>query len=120
MHQPLEGTDWHFDTIYSGEGPDRAAENRADMEGVTLVIVGGEAVLVGPECAGSVSTVEHDGERDGAFVVTREGDLNDGPACAVVALASAGLAESSGFMIDENRLTFLGDAGETVGFSALP
>lgn len=120
VHQPLEGTVWHFDTVYSGEGPDRAAENRADMEGVTLVIADGEAVLAGPDCAGSVSSVDHDGEQEGTFVVTREGGLDDEPACEIVAVASTGLADSTGFMIDENRLTFIGAAGETVGFSARP
>lgn len=118
VNQPLVGTVWYFDTTYSGEGVNRAAENRADMEGVTLVIADGEAVIVGPECVGSVSTVEHDEGPDGAFSVTSEGDLDDDPACAVVAIASAGMAEATGFMINENRLTFIGLPGETVGFSA--
>jgi heat shock protein HslJ len=117
---PLEGTVWNFDTIYSGEGVDRAAENRADMEGVTLLIVGSEATLTGPDCAGTVSSVESADGRDGAFEVTRQGDLNDEPACVIVGIASAALAASSGFMINGNRLTFIGDVGETVGFSAIP
>lgn len=120
VHQPLEGTVWHFDTIYSGEGVDRAAENRAGMEGVTLVIERGESVLAGPDCAGTVSTVEYADGRDGAFEVTSAGAIDTSPACEIVAIASAGITESTGFMIDENRLTFIGAAGETVGFSARP
>jgi heat shock protein HslJ len=119
-HQPLEGTVWHFDTVYSGEGVNRAAENRANMEGVTLVIEDGEAVLMGPDCSGTVSAVEIGGETDGAFAVTSPGPITSNPACEVVGLASAGLVASTGFMINENRLTFIGAAGETVGFSARP
>lgn len=118
VHQPLEGTVWHFDTIYEGEGVDRAATNRADMEGVTLVVADGEATLTGPDCAGSVSSVEFDDGRDGAFDVTSAGALDTEPACEVVGLAQSGIIDATGFMIDENRLTFIGEAGETVGFTA--
>jgi heat shock protein HslJ len=120
VNQPLEGTVWQFDTLYSGEGPDRAATNRADMDGVTLVIADGEATLAGPGCPGGVSavTVEHDDGFEGAFTVTRPGGSNDAPECEIVAMASNGLAGSTGFMIQENRLTFVGEAGETVGFTA--
>ena len=92
--------------------------NRADMEGVTLVIADGVANLVGPGCSGTISTVEFDEGRDGAFALTAPGDIDTSAACEVVGIASAGLAESSGFMIDENRLTLIGKAGETVGFIA--
>ncbi|MEZ5245394.1 MAG: META domain-containing protein [Acidimicrobiales bacterium] len=119
VHQRLEGTVWHFDTVYSGEGVERAATNRADMEGVTLVIERGEAVLAGPDCA-AVSTVEYADGRDGAFEVTSAVAIDTSPACEIVAIASAGITESTGFMIDENRLTFIGAVGETVGFSARP
>lgn len=120
VHQPLVGTVWYFDTIYSGEGVNRAATNRADMEGVTLVIEGGEATLTGPDCGGVIATVEFDGDRDGTFSVTAAGPIDTQPACEVVGLAQTGLVDASGFMIDENRLTFVGEPGETVGFSARP
>lgn len=119
VHQPLEGTVWHFDTIYSGEGPDRAATNRADMEGVTLVIENGEAVMAGPGCVDWRGDVTFDGARDGSFTLGSFGGIEPA-ACVVVAEAMGLLADSSGFMIDENRLTFIGEAGETVGFSARP
>lgn len=118
VNQPLVGTVWHFDTIYSGEGVDRAAENRADMEGVTLVISGDEAVIVGPDCAGVISVVEFAEGRDGAFAVTTPGPIDASAPCEIVGIAAGGLAESTAFMIDENRLTFIGLPGETVGFSA--
>lgn len=119
VHQPLEGTVWHFDTIYSGEGADRAATNRADMEGVTLVIEGGEAEILAPGCT-VVAAVEHGEGSEGPFEAGGDIAMDTSPACEIVAEAVEALAASSGFMIDENRLTFIGEAGETVGFSALP
>jgi len=118
VHQPFEGTVWHFDTIYEGSGPEGSATNRADMDGVTLVIADGEAVLVGPDCGGSISVIEYSDGREGGFEVMSLGPIDSSPACEVVGLARAGLSDSSGFMIDENRLTFVGDDGQTIGFTA--
>jgi len=120
VHQPLEGTVWHFDTIYSGEGVNRAASSRGDMDGVTLVIADGEAEVVVPECGGFVATVEHADGGDGAFEASGDIGLDTSPACEIAEIVAGGLLDSSGFMIDENRLTFIGEAGETVGFSARP
>lgn len=120
VNQPLVGTVWHFDTVYSGEGVNRAAENRADMEGVTLVIADGEATLGSPDCGGAVFSVETADGRDGPFTVTSSISIDTSPVCEVVDIAGEGLAASSGFMINENRLTFIGLPGETVGFSARP
>ena len=115
---PLEGTVWHFDTIYSGEGVDRAATNRADMEGFTLVITGTEAVAAKDGCDDLGYTVETSGGRDGAAtVVAAEGDE---PSCEIMAVFADAFPGSTGFMIEEQRLTFIGEAGETVGFSARP
>ena len=50
VHQSLLGTVWHFDTIYEGSGPDGSASNRADMDGVTLVIGAGVATVFAPDC----------------------------------------------------------------------
>jgi heat shock protein HslJ len=119
VHQPLEGTVWLFDTIYSGEGVNRAASNRADMEGVTLVVDAGEAVMAGPGCVDWRGDVEFDGTTEGSFALGDYGGIEPA-ACAVVAEAMGLLADSSGFMINENRLTFIGEAGETAGFSARP
>lgn len=119
VHQPLEGTVWHFDTIYSGDGADRAATNRADMEGVTLVIENGEAEILAPGCA-VVAAVEHGEGFEGPFETGGDIAMDTGPACEIVGEAVEGLVASTGFMIDENRLTFIGEAGETVGFSARP
>ena len=119
VHQPLEGPVWHFATVYSGAGPDRAAENRADMEGVTLVIADGEAIMAGPDCVDWRGDVEFDGTRDGTFSLGAYGGIEPG-ACAVVAEAMGHLGDSTGYMIDENRLTFISAAGETIGFSARP
>lgn len=119
VHQPLAGTVWHFDTVYAGEGPDRTAENRADMEGVTLVVDGDQATISGPDCV-ATTTVEFAEGSEGAFAVLGAVELDTTPACEVVGLAADGIAAASGFMIDEHRLTFIGGPGETVGFSARP
>jgi heat shock protein HslJ len=120
VHQPLEGTVWNFDSIYEGTGPERAVVNRSDMAGVTLLIENDEATIVGPECAGTSMGVTFDDGRDGAFAGIGEFVVDTSAACEVVGLAADGLAASTGFMINENRLTFIGEAGETVGFSATP
>jgi hypothetical protein len=64
--------------------------------------------------------VTFDDGRDGAFAGVGEFVVDTSAACEVVGLAADGLAASTGFMINENRLTFIGEAGETVGFSATP
>ena len=120
VNQPLQGTVWNFDTIYEGVGVDRAATNRADMDGVTLVIENSEATLAGPGCAGTVISVEFDAGSEGEFRTGSGGDLTTNAECGVVGEALAGLTDASGFMINENRLTFIGEAGETVGFFAEP
>ena len=118
VHQPLEGTVWHFDTVYSGEGVDRVAENRADMEGVTLVITDGRAEVIVPGCGGFVLGVAHAVESAGAFAASGDVVLDSSPACEIAEVAAGGLLDATGFTIDENRLTLIGEAGETVGFSA--
>jgi len=123
VHQSLEATEWHFDTIYSGEGPDGAATNRGDMSGVTLVIEDGLASISNSahsdNCTGTVDAT-YTGDREGSFSAANPSDLDDPPGCDIVEIARGGLLESTAFMIDENRLTFIGDAGETVGFSTRP
>ncbi len=120
VNLPLVGTVWNFDTIYEGVGVDRAATNRSKMAGVTLTIDGSEATLVGPGCVGTVISVEYDGGSEGEFRTGAGGDLVTSEECAIVGDALAGLVDATGFMIDENRLTFIGEPGETVGFLAEP
>ena len=53
---------------------------------------------------------------EGTFTaVAAEGDE---PSCEIVAMFADAFSGSTGFMINESRLTFIGEAGETVGFSA--
>jgi heat shock protein HslJ len=113
---PLEATVWRFDTIFSGEGVNRVAENRADMDGVTLTINGSEATIVGLSCAGQTAAVEFDGTNGGEFRTGAVSDSNTNPGCAIVGTAMAGLIDATGYMIAESRLTFIGLPGETVGF----
>jgi META domain len=120
LNLPLVGTVWNFDTIYEGAGVDRAATSRSDMVGVTLVIEGSEATLAGPACTGTVISVEYDGGSEGEFRTGAGGDLTTNAECAIVGAALGGLVDATGFMIDENRLTFIGGPGETVGFLAEP
>jgi heat shock protein HslJ len=121
VHQPLEGTVWNFDSIYDGQ----AASNRSDMAGVTLVIQDGEVVFrATPACVEPLSFgANYQGDREGPFSTTADeagNDLDCGDADEIITLAYRNLQVSTGFMIDENRLTFIGEAGETVGFSATP
>lgn len=120
VHQPLQGTVWNFDTVYDGEGANRAATHRADMDGVTLVIEGTSVTVSHEGCVGT-SSVQFEGVREGP-ITRAAGDpvYDEDGGCDVVALALDGILLSSGFMIDENRLTFIGVAGETVGFFAVP
>jgi heat shock protein HslJ len=113
---PLEATVWRFDTIFSGEGVNRPAENRADMDGVTLTVNGSEATIVGLSCAGQIAAVEFDGTNGGEFRTGALGPIDASPGCAIVGTAMTGLIDATGYMIAESRLTFIGLPGETVGF----
>lgn len=122
VHLALEETIWTFETIFDGEGVDRAASTpRQDKPPVTLVIANGEATLSSEDC-GAVSfafNYESEGtdgsvsvpDRNAAAVECSDRDSN-------MIAAVKGIVASTGFMINESSLTFIGLPGETVGFVA--
>ncbi len=125
VNAPLSGTTWRFDTVFSGQGVERAASTaRLDKPEVTLVVGEGEgesdAVLASADCGSVTLMVIGDDAAGGA--VSFETAPDAGPACddpeSNLLAAYDGLVAATGFQIVEQRLTFIGFEGETVGFVA--
>lgn len=113
VHQPLEATVWHFDSVYEGD----AVTNRADMDGVELTIEDGTAVMRSPGCDSWSGDVEFDGTTEGSFALSGYGGIEPA-SCATVATTMESLATATHYEIDENRLTFADDDGPILGFTA--
>lgn len=122
VHLALEGTIWTFDTIFDGVGVDRAASTpRQDKPPVTMVLANGEVTLRSDDCGDVIFAFNYESggtegnvsvpDRDAAVAECSDRESN-------MAAAVKGIVSSSGFMINESRLTFIGLAGETVGFVA--
>ncbi|MEL7155008.1 MAG: META domain-containing protein, partial [Actinomycetota bacterium] len=116
---PLEGTRWIFDTVFSGAGVERAASTPAfDRAEVTLWIEAETAVVAADDCGEVSLALAHEGGADGnvapgaAPAPPCEADASNLPE------ALDGIVAATGFMITDNRLTFIGTDGETVGFRA--
>lgn len=122
VQQPLEKTTWVLDTIFSGDGPDRAASStNQTLPPATMLIDAGRVTFSADDC--------DDVSFDLNYEIGREGNLNKpdeadfGPfECATddsnFRVAMRGVINASGFTIAENRLTLIGPEGELVGFRA--
>ncbi len=119
---PLEGTIWLFDTVFDGEGMERTASTpRLDKDQVSVVLRDGVATVGSDDCGQIEIAVDYDAAATGGpFTVVD-------PAAATVACddpesnlptAVAGVVSSTGFQIDDGRLTLIGLPGETVSFAA--
>jgi heat shock protein HslJ len=117
-HAQFEETTWELDSIYSGEGANRAVSS-ADMSApaATLVLSAQNATLTAEDCEPITFPVSYEPGRDGSFRISESGF---DPSCdnANISLAWSGLEAATGFMINERRLTFIGIPGETIGFVA--
>lgn len=113
VHQPLEGTVWHFDSLFEGD----AVTNSSAMEGVTLTIEDSEVTLESPLCRPNSFNVDVD---EGAVTWSGEVEMPTILDCEIVDTAHSGLFEADRYEIVENRLTFFAGDSPTVGFSARP
>lgn len=122
----LEETIWVFDTIFDGEGVERTASTpRLDKPEVTLVLADGVATLSSEDCGPiELAATWEPGGSDGAFTpedpaaatAAASADCDDPDSNLPVAVA--GVADATGYMINDGRLTFIGLPGETVSFRA--
>lgn len=120
VHLPLSGIDWRFDTVFSGEGVGRTASTpdmtRAE---VVLRIAEGTATLASSDCGTVTIAIDAQEGRDGAFIVA-DNATGQRPQCddasSNLLVAFDAMVASTGFMIDQQRLTLIGLPGETVGF----
>ena len=119
VHEALMDTVWELDTFFEGTGPERAATNRADMTGLTLVVGLSETTLTGPGCDGAVIASEFDGDHEGEFVTGAGDDVPTNPECGIVGEALEQLVASTGYTINKTRLTFIGLEGETMSLRAI-
>ena len=119
VHLPLVGSTWTFDTILSGDGVSRAASSTdLSLPEVTLVIGADSGTLSSSDCGTLTFPFNYEDGRDGnVSIPDRElADLQSCDGDSNMTAAVSGILAASGFMIDESRLTFVGQAGETVGF----
>ena len=122
---PLTGTVWVLDSIYGpGEGPERAVSS-IDMSAPSVQMVidaAGTATLLSDTCTDTVYEVDFtegagggpfEAQGGGAVECTgSEGDNVNHDA------ASGALTSATGYMINGDRLTLIGDEGELVDFVA--
>jgi hypothetical protein len=117
---PLEETVWTFDTIYSGEGVERAASTTdRSKPDVTAVIADGVITLTADDCGPITLSLNYEPGVDGNLNVADK-DLRDKPGCddpaSNMVAAIDALWDASGFMVDESRMTLIGLPGELIGF----
>lgn len=122
VHLALNDTTWRFDTIYSGAGVERTASTpNLTLPNVELVISDGQASLTSRDCSAVSLAIKTVGGRDGPFEVVTATPATP-PVCDTsesnMLVAFDGLVASTGFMVNESRLTFIGLDGETVGFTS--
>ncbi len=114
---PISGTVWQLATIFNGEGVERAASSVDQSQTPTLLVIDTTTATLSGPCSVTID-VDYDNAStsDGPFSATlREGSQQQG--CSQDFLrALDGLDQASGYMIDGQQLTFIGLAGETVGF----
>ena len=118
----FEDSQWLFDTIFDGEGVERTASStRADKPEVTLVVAGGVATLSSEDC-GSIALTALDYTAGNEGPISFSGVEAAFEACedpeSNMLAAAQGLADATGFMVFDGRLTFIGLPGETVSFIA--
>ncbi len=121
---PLAGTQWELNSIYGpGDGPARSVSS-IDMSspGVTMVIEGGTVTLSSENCTDTMFEVEYSEEKGGgSFAVNGGGGTectgSEGENVNLDTAVSA-VTSASGYMLDGERLTLLGEEGELVDFVA--
>ena len=114
----FEGTVWTLDTIFSGDGVNRAASTTDQSRPqVTAVIVDGAVTLSSDDCGPFTLALGYEDGVDGNLTV---GETTTKPTCddpaSNMAVAIDGFWEASGFMVDESRMTLIGLPGELLGF----
>lgn len=125
---PLTGTTWVLDTVYSGEsGPNRTASSTDPSDEPARLVIDGDSATVTGACDDVALTVTHEDGVGGNFAVEQADatgsaadqgcEATDGVGVNQRA-ALDGLQNATGYMIDGQRLVFIGLEGETVGFRA--
>lgn len=116
----LEGTPWRFDTVYSGDGANRAASTpRMDKPPVSAVVEAGRVTLTSEDCGTTVLDVIYEPGTEGSFAPADPAAV---AGCADpesnMETVVTGIGAATGYQIFENRLTLIGLPGETVSFVA--
>ncbi len=118
---PLVGTRWRLDTVYSGEGVERSASSVDQSAAPAFLEIEGDTAIIDGDCSDDVLIVEYEeGNGGGPFVVVETAERECEPLGSNQDLAFDGVVAASGYMIDGDRLTFIGFEGETIGFVAEP
>ena len=119
---PLETTAWLFDTIFSGDGVERAASTTdQSMPPVTAVIADGAVTLTSDDCGSVVLPLAYEPGGDGNLNLP-DVESVDAPGCddpaSNMLVAVDGFRSATGYLIVESRLTIIGLPGELIGFRA--
>ena len=120
---PLEATVWTLDTIFSGEGVERAASTTDQSKPQVTVVIGDDAAtLTSDDCGSIVIPLNYEPGVDGNLNVGDK-ELQDKPTCedpaSNMAVAIDGFWAATGYMVDESRMTLIGLSGELIGFRGM-
>jgi heat shock protein HslJ len=117
----LFGTAWVLDSLYAGEGVERAvtSTDQSAPEAV-LILSNAEAEISSPDCDPFTVAVTIEPGQQGTFSVDVEELATASTDCTNPNVASLveGLGVSSSYLIDDQRLVFVGFEGETIGLKA--
>jgi heat shock protein HslJ len=117
----LFDTNWMLDSLYEGEGVERAvtSTDQSAPEAV-LILSNAEAEISSPDCDPFTVAVTIEPGQQGTFSVDVEELATASTDCTNPNVASLveGLGVSSSYLIDDQRLVFVGFEGETIGLKA--
>lgn len=119
-HLALLETEWTLDTIFAGEGIARTAST-PDMSqpSVVLTIVGETATLRAEGCSDYELAIRYEEGQEGPILAPDTESLTE-PDCTGsgnnVFAALDGIINATGFTVNENTLTLIGEPGELVSF----
>lgn len=117
----LFDTTWVLDSLYAGEGADRAVSSTdQSAPEATLVVSEDSAEISAPDCSPFIVAIAVEQGGQGAFSVDADELTTAADGCTNPNVASMveGLGASFSYLIDDQRLVFVGFEGETIGFTA--
>jgi heat shock protein HslJ len=117
----LEGTAWTFDTVFSGEGVERAASTvRADKPPVTATVGDGLITLTSADCGPIDVAITYESGAGGSFLpATPAATAGCDDPDSNLEVAFAGVVAATGYQVVDGRLTLIGLPGETVSFTSI-